>query len=458
MTPTAGSNFSRYVIPDDLDPPGICCVCVPVPDDRQWRATFFGALKRLTLQTNWERDAAHNAQTVAAKWLEIFIEAENMGCGCANATTINIDLAAKRVQNIIQALAWKQIWLDNSSTVSLAYYEIPDTYSTDAADAGDEIAQREEALCLAVQGWVHEVMNYMETWMISNFEEALVGLGAAAGAIGAFTGFAMWPIVIALSIPAAFVVQIFIEIRRTEYREYIICRMYDNLVGEDPDVRADFEAALTADPNPRPTPQTPHQDVARDLIESYMRSQLNNLDNYLMFAGQLGAAMDVARAGASTCPCRGEWEHTFLAGFGLQTIDQLDVDCGTSTYDAVDDWLEGLCCDASQGALLTEDQLVFASRVITRVRMYVDYISTRSTASDKLTIWDGNSGDTILKQDGVSGTNDVIVDTGVISVTTTKLTMETVVAINNTACPDNSGGKDNVWKIVINGEGVDPFL
>lgn len=418
-----------------------------------------GAIWRMSLQTHYERDAAKSGKVVAAKWREIWKEVQAVTCCGKNESDRNIELSAKMVQNFVLALSWRQIWIDNSSTVSLAYYEIPDTYSTDAGDAGDEIAQREQALCLALQGWVHEVMNYMQSWMLANFEEALLGVSAGVATAAALTGLAYWPIIAMVSIPGALAVTIFLELSRTEYRDYIICRMFDNLAGQDPDTRADWDAALDADPNPRPEPQTIAQDVARDLIETYLRSQINNLDNYLMFAGQLGTAMDIARAGAIECKCAGEFEHEFMGGYGLQSLDVIlfPGKC-TATYDAVGDLVDGCCSDSPDGALWSLIDLQFESTVITRIRLRVNYKSTRATAGDHIRIWEDEM-DTGTQRAGigVSGEDSIILDTGVISQAMTQIQFEAVIGIANSACPDDSGGYSEIYSITINGEGSDPF-
>ena len=458
--PAPLSNFSRYPIPSDLDPDGICCITVPVPNDRQWIAQFMGALWRMSLQTHYERDPAKSGKVVAARWRQVWREVQTMACCGQSQSDVNIELNSKRVQNFALALTWKQIWLDATSTVSVAYYEIPTTYSTDPADAGDEVAQREQALCLAIQGWVNEVMNYMESWMISNFEEALAGLGGAGVAIGAATGLSFWPVVIMLGIPTALVLDIFLQLRSKDYRQYIMCRMFENLLLKDPDVRSDWDAALDAESIPRPLPESIFQDAARDLIETYLRSQINNLDNYLMFAGQLGTAMDVARAGAVDCPCTGEWEHAFLEGNGLQelVINNWPVGQDPAVYDPIDDLIDGTCLGIPDGGLFSLAQLAFESRVITKVRLHVRYTSTRASPTDNLVIWNGvmGVGDN-LASIGVSGTDDVVLSTGDISVASTLLNFEVVIAISNSVCPDDSGGVSEIVGIIVNGQGTDPF-
>lgn len=449
--PTAGSNFSRYIIPSDLDPDGICCISVPVPNDRQWIAQFLGAIYRMSVQSHYERDAAHSARIVAARWREIWIEVNRMTCCDQTAAEINIAISSKRVQNMLFALSWQQIWLDNSSTVSLAYYEIPDTYSTDAGDAGDDIDKRQDALCFAVQGWIHEVCNYMESFMLGNWEDALSVVSVGAGAIAGFTGLALPVVVAAFAIPGALVVQVYLELRDQEYREYLICRMFDNLQGKDPDVRADFNAALTADPNPRPEPETPIANVARDLIETYLRSQLNNLDNYLMFAGQLGTAMDLVSDDVdSRCPC-GEWEHIWLDGYGLGTWDIIPYDIHpVGSYNAVDDRAEGDCLvNDGHGIRMS---ITFPARVITQIVMSISFFGNQASSARRSRIGIDGDFDKFGDRAHGNGPASEVHDTGVIS------SNETDIVISNfastLACAPHYA---YITKIIMRGEGLDPF-
>lgn len=453
--PAAKSNQSRYVIPEDLDPEGICCVHIPVPDDPQWRAMLLGALWRLSLQTNWERDAAHSAKVVAARWREVWREVSEMTCcGTAGAIT-NVTLNSQMVQNMQMALAWQQIWIDNSSTVSLAYYEIPDTYSTDAGDVGDEVTQREQALCLAIQGWTNEVMNYMESWMISNVEEAAIIAGSSLVGLASITGLLMWPLAIGWAVGVEIGIAAFLELRRTEYRQYIQCRMYENLAGKDPDSRADFEASLTADPIGRPQPETVFQDVARDAIETYLRGQLNNLDNYLMFAGQLGTAMDIARSGAVDCPCLDEWEQIWLDGYGLgdwDIVPRTDPPFDPGVYDPINDRVDGDCVSADGVAVSMK--ITFPSTVITQIVVSASWYGSRATSVNDTRM--GTEADWLKFADCNHGYSESygVCDTGVINSAETDLWINGFVGCF--AC--DPAWYSRITKIIVRGQGTNPFL
>jgi len=85
LMPSPGSKFSRYVIPNDLNPAGTCYVLVPVPDDVEYKAQFLGALWRLSLQTHYERDSNKSGKTVAAIWRSVWTQVNAVfGGTCVN--------------------------------------------------------------------------------------------------------------------------------------------------------------------------------------------------------------------------------------------------------------------------------------------------------------------------------------------------------------------------------------
>ncbi|KKL71035.1 hypothetical protein LCGC14_2098970, partial [marine sediment metagenome] len=149
--PKPGSNFSRYVIPDDLDPESICCVSVPVPDDPQWRAMFLGALWRLSLQTHWERDDNQSAKIVAARWREIFHEVSNNMGTCTPS-----DAIIRRTINADFRLALNVEFTANG--LDGIAPDRPDTFfDQDTGDAGDDVQRRSNALCNACIDFVNTI-------------------------------------------------------------------------------------------------------------------------------------------------------------------------------------------------------------------------------------------------------------------------------------------------------------
>lgn len=369
-----------------------------------------------------------------------------MGC-CREAPAItNITISSYLVQNMQLALSWQQIWLDATSTVSVAYYAIPDTYSTDAGDAGDEIHQREQALCIAVQGWLNEVMNYMESWVIANYAE--VGLVAGSSFTGAIaiSGLLMFPVLIGWAVAANIAIDAFLELRSSEYREYLFCRMFENLKGKNPDLRSDFNEALTADLIGRPEPQTATQDIARDIIEAYIRSQLNNLDNYLMFAGQLGTAMDIALSSDIECSCT-EWAHTFDFTIDEQGFSAYEGSPpgDRALYDAGVGW-GNFSAGGPWSHLIQLNAPAFASRLITSLTFFISIPLVGSGKEFKLRM------PTVAGADFSGDINPIDETEATMTVDATSDGWWVGVGVD-----DFQSYQGHIVKLIIRGTGTDPF-
>jgi hypothetical protein len=60
----------RYILPEDNDAEFVYC-CVPVPNDVNHRAAFWGQMEDLASARIWQDDPGHNALLAAAKWRQI---------------------------------------------------------------------------------------------------------------------------------------------------------------------------------------------------------------------------------------------------------------------------------------------------------------------------------------------------------------------------------------------------
>lgn len=314
MTPTAGSNFSRYPLPADLSPEGICCICVPVPDDPQWLAMFHGAIWRLSLQTHWERDADFSARIVAAKWREIWNEVMSMTACCQGGAQQNINIYMKLIQTQIYMLSLSQLWIAAAFDVQVAFFQVPDDFDADPGDAGDGIAARNRALCMICNSWVAESFNTGMSWI----EDSAVGITAIGVGALAVPMVPIWIIAAGFGAVATAMSIVYQQLANPEYREYMACAMYDALKGISTGNRAAFGAAWDNLPVRPPPPETPDQDIARDAIEFWGRAQLRLKDNYLAFVSQLDAAMQVAgELTDADCVCTG-----FIHIFDFEIDDQ----------------------------------------------------------------------------------------------------------------------------------------
>jgi len=369
-----------------------------------------------------------------------------------------IPITQYNTQIAIYLMSIRQLWIDAVFDVDVAFFQVPDNFDTDPGDVGEEVAQRDLALCIATISLVdtlfNQAMNYLRA-VTPGF--AALGIKAITIAaplalpvfVAAAGSFALGSIGLAVA---------YTELQRQEYRDYIACTIYENLKGGDTNSKAAFDAALDTFPNPRPTPETPTQDIARDLIEVWMRSQINNLDNYLSFVRNLDAAMNYAKQAEDACPCADVWEHRFLGGWEqgeLVILGWPGKESVIASYDPVADKIHADCFGVALTGVFAYVELVFAPTVITRVRMLTDYKVTRETPSDHMRIWNGVMDAGIkIAEHLPSGQTTTTVDTGTINTTISRLEFEVNAGTNDADC---DAGCAEITLIIINGEGDDPF-
>jgi len=310
--PKPGSNFSRYVIPDDLDPESICCVSVPVPDDPQWRAMFLGALWRLSLQTHWERDDNQSAKIVAARWREIFHEVSNNMGTCTPS-----DAIIRRTINADFRLALNVEFTANG--LDGIAPDRPDTFfDQDTGDAGDDVQRRSNALCNACIDFVNTIAddatNVARTAGLT-IVPALIPIVWSINPIGGavFVG--------ALSLLSLIAQAAFND---EEIRHAVACCMYENLQGVAI-TEANFAASLTG------CGFAPLSD--NEIVREILESGVNDRADYLAFVSVLGSFMGAVGSSETDCAC-GIFEHTFdfeVSDQGWTTRAEDDRDFGVYT-------------------------------------------------------------------------------------------------------------------------------
>jgi hypothetical protein len=289
LTPTAGSNFSRYIIPDELAPTGICCVSVPVPDDPDWRAQFLGALWRLTLQTHYERNAAKSGKVVAARWLQVYEDVRDSMSECQRPNIIS-NTAITATLRLALRLEFVANGLDGIAP------DRPDTFfDEDSGDAGDEIQQRSNALCSACYDYVNTISQ--DIWDIAFSTGLTVALTATP------ILFAINPLAAAIAALAASVItqEVLNAVESKSNRIKVACCMYENMQGLAV-TQANFEASL-AGCGFTPLSQV---EIMRDAIEA----TLNDSGNWYAFVSQLGGFFAASGIASEDCICN-QWEHTF---------------------------------------------------------------------------------------------------------------------------------------------------
>jgi len=446
------SNFSRYVIPVNLNPTGICCITVPVPNDRQWIAQFYGAIWRMSLQTNYERDDAHSGQICAAKWREVWEDVVSGGC-CNGGGSQNFNLYIKNITTQIYIQTITQVWIDAALDVQVAFPGTPDDFDVDPGDVGAEIPDRNRALCMICQSYVDEMFNTGMSWI----EDSVVGITAVGVGALAVPIIPVWLVGAGFSAVALALSALYSELQRTDYRSYMACALFDALKGVSTNNRGAFADAWDNLPVRPPPPEFPDQDIARDAIEVWARAQLSLEGNYVAFVSQLNAAMEIAgELTDNDCVCIGAWTHVWLNGFN--DADDWDIlgysaPLAPGTYNALEDRFEGDCVGPGDGVGIRVE-IAFATTVITNINVTATWNATRASPGNKTEIGDGIDFDRWASCSHGTGVGTHVCTTGTISQAMALINIRAFGASNN--CSE--GAYSRITRIEISGDGANPFL
>ncbi len=411
-----------------------------------------GALWRLGIQSHYERDDAHSGAVVAAKWRAIWLEVQtDMGC-CEESTPttiINYDVRNTNIKLLMMQL--RQLYIDNSLDVTLAFPFAPANFNTDPGDAGAEIASRERALCLAAESFVDELMNQGMQWLEIAARD-LIPIATGAIIIPSVPTLVVTTIGVTLLVFGA---SAYLEMSNEAYRSYLACSMYEELKGEAVTSKPAFDAVFDNLPTPRPQPETPEVDITRDLIEKWARSQVNNLDNYLAFVSNLDSAMNIASTLTDEdCECSGVWQHSWLGGFnedGDWDFVAFNVGYTVTTYNATEDRAEGTCVvDAVVGAKL---QIFLAATTITRIRFEASWLSTRVTGANESQVWVNDDFPNRYELAHGLGPDSHTMDTGTINISCTEIVLRSAAGCNDCGQSDYA----YIGRVTIDGVGDNPF-
>ncbi len=377
-------------------------------------------------------------------------------CGVTIGDTIqNTQINIQVMQYLFEL---NQIYIAAGNDIDIAFPDTPDLFDSDPGDTGPEVAQRDLALCVAVESWVNETLNRGFSWMQSQTEEA-----AGIAAVGLAQPFIPVPVIVValfgLGLVAGEVAQ---ELTNDAYREYLACGIYEELKGKDTNSTADFFAAADNLPVRPPPPESILQDQARDIIEIWLRSQLNNIENYLGFIDTLNTAMTMAGAmDSNNCKCLATWSHSWLMGNGNQGDIAVDSFCNIiGSYNAVSDRWESLvtvppgCLDSGAvsikltippGSNVTEARMRFAQH---NEQVFGRWVKI-SSVDDWL-----QPGHVVHAEVLLSGVEtDRLLTTTVAPGAATELFFS---VMNRQTSP--TSGRSKILQITLEGTGVDPFL
>jgi len=431
---------------------------------------FLGNLHRLTQQVWFERDDAHSAVTVAAKWQEVYdcVSGQiNMVdcCGGAGGTYIDQrNIINQRTminnQNFGITQNFVQQWIDASNDVTIVFDGCPEEFDADSGDSGDDVLYRDQALCFAARALIDTILEGLQDQIIGLAPD--VAALVTSGSFIPYVNIPIWAVGIGLVTIGVTAHDI---AGRDEYREFLACCITDTLRGASTNDLTSFQAGL---PSPvcdgRPDLGDVVQEEIGDQIENYIRSQLSARENYLAFASVLSVAFDIVKAnGGYACPCDDTWMYTWLDGTddGSEFFTFYDLgQTAPATYDSglhrvVGHYDPPAAPNASNYIFMSFDTTV--TWILDRIRITCTYDNHRSPTT--AFIYSDSTeprftGHADVFEELPFGTNVTVLDTGETELNETISQQLCLFAY----CPQVSAANYfHLTKIEVWGHGVDPF-
>lgn len=86
------NELAKWVLPETVNPPDVLCVTIRVPNERFYKAAFWGALLDLASAYKWQDDSAHTAKDVAQVWRGIIDDLKLDICPIAPAVLHGMEI------------------------------------------------------------------------------------------------------------------------------------------------------------------------------------------------------------------------------------------------------------------------------------------------------------------------------------------------------------------------------
>jgi len=244
----------------------------------------------MSLQSHYERDAAHTGKDIAARWRTVYSEVRDSMNKCSQPAFVS-----NTTLNATMRLAMRLEFATNGLN-GIAPDRPNEYFNTDTGDAGDEIARREHALCNACYDYVSTISQDM--WGIA------LGAGITIASFATPILFVISPIASAVAALATMAItqEVLDAVADEDNRIQIACCMYQALQG-DAVTQANFKLALTGCGF---TPLS-QLEIMRDLIEMTLQDD----GNWYAFVAQLGGHFAASTAAIAECICTETFCHEF---------------------------------------------------------------------------------------------------------------------------------------------------
>ena len=280
------------------------CTCVRI--NVEWRKYIYSLLDILDQPDIWDTDDEAIIQELRDQVGEL--RASMATCNCGSVPPGETIWAGYRLELLIEFTA--------NGLDGIAPTRPDTTWDTDTGDTGDEIHQRENALCNACLDYVNTVS--------ADIQHRADTIGLASGGFGVVL-FAAFPIagVIFAAASVLITAAVLLALKNENARILVACCMRDALVGQAIN-EANFQAALSA----CGFGALSNEEILRFAIDA----TLNDTGNYLAFVASLGAFFTASDA-ATVCPC--DPPLTLVINPGLPfTVPMVLEDLGAGSWRA----------------------------------------------------------------------------------------------------------------------------
>lgn len=339
-----------YRLPETLTGYDLDYVCIPVPQNRDYRIAFWGQMLELTRWWVWEHDGTNRAKTAADYWLTFLETAyENTlnGNGCivqlranpidpcelqystdgGNTWSVGFDYAAcldtvgTGITNQITTEINVNTYISNLVTIYDNDYTniAPDmTFGGSGSDS-----DRNLALCNALHLFVNDYAQLAIGYAKERFEESqevpslvALALGAASVIASAFitpAGGALLYVSLGTAL-AAIGLEVWLAADEADFAAYedaiaidaVACYMYGQMAGNNP-TATEFADALTGET------LAGNAGIIADSIAPALASE----DAYVVLLQYMQDSYELIGLGASVdCPCTTPWEKVFDFSLG----------------------------------------------------------------------------------------------------------------------------------------------
>lgn len=421
-----------YRLPTVIDPEGVRCVCVPIPNNENHILAFLGQLDELGYWYSWERDDNQTGAAVGRVWKQIaqhVRESLDMDCGCGGGAVTPDMQRFDEFGNL-------QVSYDNGETWEEGN-NLDGRFNSPLLPAlPGTSAEKRCNTAFGISSFLQSTI-YDNLATVSGAAQLVVLIGSALALVA--SGGAAYPLVTALAGTILSAGTGAVEAALTaEVWDTFACLIYCRL-DDTGNLSAESWQALQSDINEEFSGIVGF--VLVGTVQAFGPVGMTNS----------GRSMKLTGVDCSGCDCT--WTEYFLGEYGLRGLEI--TAWPTSNFCSgsyVGDKLVG-CCGGTGTGMRIRAVLDFPEANIKRVKMYTETNATAATSGDEQLIYNGLV--EIVTVGTPTGVATTTVDSGPIDIMSGELVFRASAAIGGSCASTSAYAR--IVLIEITGEGFNPF-